>query len=293
MVLRGFAHEPSTLNVERNKTGDQKTVDGTKFGFHHARTGFTNAQIVLSIFQVAKSRGGGEAGAALEALKLLLTLGLGVKGLVWDMALRGAHLDVLYSLGLISVVKVATAPGGGPKTLNLGRHQTKADHDVTAWAIDGAAHIEVFLGSDTEHVRLDEPKLFRRRNKTGGFRFYAQYRIPDDPRLPSRLRGDTLVLRLHTNDDDRAAGIARAENLRPVARGDERWDVLNASRPVAESFNAWLKSTWRNGRAPAVGMGRQHLRLVYAAMLANFTALAAYERHTGRPPGDPTLLAAA
>jgi|JI10StandDraft_1071094.scaffolds.fasta_scaffold2429220_2 hypothetical protein len=40
-------------------------------------------------------------------------------------------------------------------------------------------------------------------------------------------------------------------------------------------------------------MGRQHVRLVYAAMLANFTALAAYERRTGRPPGDPLLLAAA
>lgn len=275
------------------KTGDKRNVYGTKFGFHHARTGHTGEQIVLSIFQVEKSGGGGEAGAALESLKVLLAAGLDILGVVWDMALRGKHIDVLYSLGLISIVKVPAAPGGGPKTLNLGRHQTRGNHDATVWAIDGAAHIEVFTGSDADHVRLEEPKLHRRRNKSGGFRFYAEYRIPDDPRVPPRLRGDSLTLRLHTNGDDQAAGIARSENLRPIAQGDERWDLLNAARPIAESFNAWLKSTWRNGRAPAVGKGRQHVRLIYAAMLANFTALTAFERRTARPTGDPPLLAAA
>jgi hypothetical protein len=194
-------------------------VYSTKFGFHHARTGHTNEQIVLSVFYVPPSGGGGE--------------------------------------------------------------------------IDGAAHIEAFVGTGVEHIRLDEPKLHRRKNRGGGYRFCAEYSIPDDPRVPEHLRGDRLWLRLDTTDADREAGIARAENLRPIAQGDERWETLNASRPVSESFNAWLKSTWRNGRAPAVGKGRQHLRLIYASLRANFIARFAFERRTSGAQGDPPLPVAA
>jgi hypothetical protein len=46
------------------------------------------------------------------------------------------------------------------------------------------------------------------------------------------------MIRLQTDDDDRAAGLGRAENLRPVASGDKLWDILNVSRPASESFNA-------------------------------------------------------
>ena len=44
-----------------------------------------------------------------------------------------------------------------------------------------------------------------------------------------------------------------------------------------------------------MGKGRQHVRLIYAALLNNEEAILAIERRIARgdPPGDPPLLAAA
>lgn len=82
--------------------------------------------------QVAQSGGGGEAGAALEALKILLAAGLDIKGVVSNRALRGVHIDVRSSLGLISIVKVPTAPGGGPKSSTSGSRRRGSGRNVPA-----------------------------------------------------------------------------------------------------------------------------------------------------------------
>lgn len=101
--------------------------------------------------------------------------------------------------------------------------------EVVVRTVDGAPHIEVNVGGEIQLVRLTDPKLERRKNKTG-FRFYGVYRTPHDARVPKGLRGDTLRLRLHTNDEDKQRRLNRAEVLRPITVDDERWNKLSSGR---------------------------------------------------------------
>lgn len=274
-------------------TGDGRNVTGTKFSLVHIRTLFPREWVVLSIEHVSHGKGGSEAGVALRQIQMLLGLAPGIDGVIWDMAMRGVHLDMLYALGLLSLVKVALAPGGAPKELLLGPATTAGGHTVTIRAIDGAAHIEAIVGTKIELIRLAQPKLLQRKNKDGTYRCYGEYRIPDDPRAPTRLRGDTVRVRLDTTADDKQRKINRAEGLRPIAKGDDRWATLQSGRPVAESLNAWFKHLWRNERAPAVTKGRQHLRMIYGGMVANMIAAITYRDRMNKASGaPPTQLAA-
>lgn len=265
-------------------TGDKRRVTGIPYVLTHTRTGYENEWIVASVTPVQPSQG--EFEAALTAIRDIVVALPGLKGIIWDMAMHGVHIDALYSLGLISLAKVVRAPGGGPKDLLLGPQDTIRGQTVIVRAVDGAAHIELPTGSGTELVRLPRPKIQRRENRDGTIRWYGEYTLPAQLAVPSRLRGDKIRIRLDGTDEDVARGSNRAENLRPIAVGDEGWGDLYTGRPVAESLNAWFKRLWGNGRAPAIGRHRNHLRLIYGAMLANTHAAIAFQKRTGSWPDE-------
>jgi hypothetical protein len=160
-------------------------------------------------------------------------------------------------------------------------------------------HIRVALGTGLEHVRLVPTKV-RKAANTGGrgrkWRWYREYQVPDDARVPRKFRNGTIRTRLDTTDEDRRRGINRAEYLRGFAVGHDHWSVVGGPRSRAESLFSKTKHRWVNRRIPAIGVAHGTVRLLGFAIALNAEAAHHYEQRTGhrigRPP-DPGISAAA
>ena len=147
-------------------------------------------------------------------------------------------------------------------------------------ARDGALGIGQL--TETGELNFDElPRVRTHRNpdKNGHYRWYNDYRLPD------HLGGQTITVRLHGTDTDRARRLNRTENLRPIPPTDSDFARLYPRRNDAESINRNLVDTLWLGRAHSRGHHRQHLNLLGYALMVNGLALHHHRRR------HPTQLA--
>ncbi len=80
---------------------------GTKFFLAETRS--DDGRVILDVRFVPAKGAGGEAGVATESFETLAALAPGIQAIVYDMALRGTHIDRLLKAGLLPVVKVPAA----------------------------------------------------------------------------------------------------------------------------------------------------------------------------------------
>lgn len=149
---------------------------------------------------------------------------------------------------------------------------------ISLYAQDGAIGIGVL--TDRGEMLFEPLRRFRThrtRDKSGGYRWYNDYR------LPQRLGGCIVTVRLHANDEDRAKRLNRTENVRPIPPSDPDFARLYARRNDAESINRNLEDTLFLGRAHSVGRLRQQVDLIGYALLVNGLTLFRHERR-GRLP---------
>jgi len=138
------------------------------------------------------------------------------------------------------------------------------------------------LGEITEigepvFVPLERVRTHRNADKGGTFRWYNDYRLPE------RLGGGTVTVRLHTNDEDRQRKFNRAENVRQIPPGDPDFETLYKRRNDAESINRHLDDTLWLRRAHSVGARRQLLNLITYAIGVNAMSVHVH-RHGLAPP---------
>lgn len=128
--------------------------------------------------------------------------------------------------GWLSVNKVAAAKAGSkqprrgkgrrvPKSTFVEQRSVALGDGTTAtidlFARDGAIGITTL--TDNGEQRFDELRRVRTQrheDKSGKYRWYNQYRLPD------RLGGGTITVRLHGNKDDEKRRFNRTENIRPI-----------------------------------------------------------------------------
>ncbi|MDQ3765858.1 MAG: hypothetical protein M3346_00715 [Actinomycetota bacterium] len=276
------------------KTGDGTTVvRGTKFGFVESRLPHVNERVILGVFNVPAGKGHSEAAEALKVIDRAQDRLPESQAVAWDMAMRGTHADRMYQRGLQPIVKTAKSPGGKPRSRFIEVHTAKlvdgTEEQLSLWAMNGGLSILVVAAGEEHLVQCERKQTYRRANARGGCRWYMDATIPDDPRVPPRLRHARIPLvRLDTTADDRKTGLNRADNLRAIHEGDADWDRLYGLRPGAESTNRWFKERLRDTRAPAIGVPRQHLHLVFGALFNNFRAWLAHGTRVGTAqPGSP------
>jgi hypothetical protein len=282
-------HEPdAALHFE----GDGEAAWGTKFVMVAARGTDEGTRVILDLERVEKP--GAEASVAMECFRRLAPLMPGAQGIVYDTALRGVHhQELLRDLGLLPINRVTAADKGAraPRRKE-GRRVAKSVHvedklvtdpqgqtvSVSLFAQDGA----IGIGRLTDRGQMVfEPlrrfRTHRTRDKGGTYRWYNDYRLPD------RLGGGTVTVRLHGNDEDRTRRFNRTENIRPIPPSDPDFPRLYARRNDAESINRHLEDTLFLGRAHSVGCLRQQVDLIGYALLVNGLTVLRHERR-GRLP---------
>jgi hypothetical protein len=110
----------------------------------------------------------------------------------------------------------------------------------------------------------------------GTFRWYNDYRLPE------RLGGGVVTVRLHANAEDAKRKFNRAENVRQIPPGDPDFEVLYRRRKDAESINRHLDDTLWLRRAHSVGNRRQLLNMITYALGVN--AVSMHVRRQGLAP---------
>jgi hypothetical protein len=207
-----------------------------------------------------------EAAVSLELLSRIGPYVPDAQAVVYDMALRGKHIQVILTeLGLIAVVGVHAKRRSDkeksrkhddyvPKTLDL--------DDITVEMPDGTKEI-VHLAScdgwlsiktikengEPHYEPLEYVRIQPRRDKKR-FRFYVQVRLPEE------YGRKEVSIRLFQNAEDDRRGINRPENLRGIPEGSEDFKRLIKLRPDAEGINDGLKDSFFGRRAPAKGWRR-------------------------------------
>ncbi len=126
-------------------------------------------------------------------------------------------------------------------------------------------------------VPLERVRTHRNADKAGTFRGYNDYRLPD------RLGGGIVTVRLHSNDEDQQRKFNRAENVRQIPPGDPDFETLYRRRNDAESINRHLDDTLWLRRARSVGARRQLLNLVTYAIGVNAMSMHVHRQGLAPP----------
>ncbi len=286
------------------KTGDGEDAYGIKFGLIEAwqpasPTRVENERIILDVFNIRHETGYDEAAQATKSIESLVGLLPGAQAVEWDMALHGTHFDKTRELGLVDIVKVNKTAAKAGKKIPPPRNEhgkSSSGHlftlpddtteELALYTYFGHPHIEVIAEGKKQRIPIIKTRLRRVANRSGGYRIYGDYKIPDDPRVPRPRRGATVTVRLSRSKHD---GIYnRAEHLRPITIFDpilgndpdhtSEFDQLYVLRPGAESINRSLKQHFTDKRAPAVGRHRIMFMLICAGLLNNAKAALAHQQ---------------
>lgn len=254
--------------------GHAGPVHGQNYVAWSVRGPGAHQRVVLAVDRVP--RPGQEADAAVSAFKRLHEVaGTGIQAVVYDGAMRGAHIDELMTrCGVVVINKVhasaKTAARRGkstsPRWYTLGTWEHEAGGEQCTHhlaAVDGAVS-EVALddaGAPVVLSRLHRAQVKRPRRGSGRWHFNVAYTVPCPHEAfqawvtPHALAGQT--------------DHKRADAVRVIAEGEPDFTTLYGLRNDAESFNAQLKKTLLVDRAMSLGARRQLLDVLCFAVLHN------------------------
>jgi hypothetical protein len=249
-----------------------------------ARNPHPNERVILSLDYKPHSNMSDATLAVNMALRIFPQLS-GMQGFVYDMALYPTDYDRLLSAGLLPVSKVQRTRASKLPVFNLNEHDfTLTDgtsKSIVVQAVDGTPRIELLIGDEMQSVGLVRVRTIRSRNRTGSFRFYGTWQIPDLPGIPRNLRNATTQIRHNSTTDEIADKTPRTRALRVIPETDESFPRLFGLREDSESMHHHLKMMLPNGRARSVGRHRQLFDFHgYQAHVA-ITALLAWHHRTG------------
>jgi hypothetical protein len=273
----------SSYHVE----GGDHDATGTKYVITSTRT--EDDRIILVVSHVPKSGRGGEAGIAMEAFADIIPLAPGILYVVYDMALRGMHLERLMTdLGVLGLAKVQSAQrrvrrhekGGFRKAKHVPiktKTITRADgSEVTVQLVSDGGVLGIDVLDDTGHetfIPLERIRI-QRPTETGPNRFYAQYKLPEE------YESKEITVRLNAAPGDKRQKLNRAEVLRAIPWSDPDFERLyGPARADTEGRHRGLEDTLYWQRAHSIGHVRPEIDLLGWGLMVNALA---YARHRAR-----------
>lgn len=243
--------------------GDPEPVFGAKFWLAAVRADDRrNDQLILDIRHIAKTDGG-EAAVATAALEGLANRAPGLRGVCYDCAFRGTHLNRLFKRGLT----VFSPTHGGTKATPMSIVKCPCGDTHELQTKRGSIHERRILDTGADHL---EPcpvtrKPYFRRNTNGTFRQYIDIAL---------ACGTIHAERVDTTPEDEERGYNRTEHLRQYVKdgADGVYRRCYGWREDAESINNLIQQTLHNRRMIAYSAARQYLVMLGFAIGRNSLA---------------------
>jgi len=231
-------------------SGDNREMFGHSFAHLSARTGRSLEEITFSIRPVGTtlkaifddSDPNSESSTILTLAERIQRAVGGFSMLHYDKAIRGEAVESAWQLGLHPLIGVYDKSGKSTERIPLGPYMlknSKRQIKITAW--QGAACI---TGADGELIKLDAASIYCREKK-GGITVYGVYRIPDGTNCNTEFWGDEFRIPM---TGITGAELCRAEHLRPLAPGGEKWGKMYGRRSAAESLNSFIQDNTLKGK---------------------------------------------
>lgn len=243
-------------------------IHGNDFVVFFARGDDPGSRVVLGVDRVDVPGREAETAVRLVERIALLTTG-GVQAVVYDGALKGAHIDrVMRRCGLLVVNNVAAAVRNDDEVVVKRRPLGTYSHRVGRRSCSHSLHIEdgsvidMGLADDGTPLRLStatRKQVKRVQRADGTYRFHLGVTIP------CRRSNFTIWLSPHArNETDNLP-----EHLRLIPPGDPDFKRIYGRRNDSESFNSQYKRTLLVDRAASVGWERQLFDVLAFAVLQN------------------------
>ncbi|MDD4866980.1 MAG: hypothetical protein PHQ28_07660, partial [Mycobacterium sp.] len=201
----------ATMHVQGGEA--EQDVFGAKFWLATARPGTDrNDRIVIDMRRVPKSGYGGEAGIAVDGLLELADRAPGMRGVCYDGALRGTHIDRLLKRGLV----VLSPTHGATKPTALKRIACGCgDRHHELWTLDGRiCERQILDTGETDYQPCPVAKLYPRANADGTYRWYADFAV--------QSCGTIHTERVDNTAQDAKRGYNRAEHIRLHVKTDDQ-----------------------------------------------------------------------
>lgn len=246
------------------KTGTGEWVPGNNIVHFSVRGDDPHCRVILDFDAV---RAGAEADTATQVLDRVLGRNPGVEVVVYDGAFKGKHLAwLIREWGVIGISPPASDKQPwvlGRFPVSGGRHQ-----DAMLVAHAGRLMVEVIrFDGESELLPLTRVKLAWRPN-ADSHRLYGDFELP-----VAAGGGRILGIQFHAIDEDQAKGFNRAENLRPIPKGDDEYQTYYGRRNDAEAINRVLKDTLWGRRAHSKDTEGVLLDFLGFGLLINSTAI--------------------
>jgi hypothetical protein len=259
---------------------DAHPVFGTKVLLAAVRPDNTrNDRIIVDVRHVPDRGTGGEAGIAVHALLDLTRRAPGLRGVCYDCALRGTHIDRLLKAGL----QVLSPTHDGIKPTLLEQVSCPCGDTHNLWTANGRICQQVVLDDgDVVYQPCPVAKLAARPNPASRtWRWYLEF--------AAQPCGTIHTQRVDTTRDDRARSYNRAEHLRQRTKTsdnepDSVYDNCRGWRSDAEALNDLLQSTLHKGRMISFRRDRQLLVILGFAIGRNSIARYLRLRRSADPP---------
>ena len=247
-----------------------------------ARNSHPNERLILSL-DYKPHTNMSDATLAVDMTLRIFPLIPEIQGFVYDMALYANDYDRLLSAGILPISKVQRTRTGKVAMFNLNEHEFTLTNgtkkNIVVHAVDGTPRIELLIGDEIQSVGLIRIRTSRSKNRTGTYRIYGTWQIPDFAGISPKLRNATTQIRHNSTDTEIANNTPRTRALRVIPETDKSFDRYYGLREDTESMHHHLKTTMTNRRARSVGRHRQLFEFIgYQIALATKTLLAWHHR---------------
>ena len=204
---------------------------------------------------------------------------------IYDMAMHQGHRDRLLDQGIIPVGKVQRTKGGKYAYRNLGKHRFKLADGTEKWllveAADGTPAVAFHDSKGNKHYARLKRRKSTREHQAKRIVVWGHWRIPDDDRIPPKLRKATALICHNSSPEEITNGYRRTRALSVLPETDPASKALLGLRQDIESLNGDLKARLPGGRAGTTGRNRLLFELAGYQLYTAIKALICFMRRHG------------
>jgi hypothetical protein len=167
----------------------------------------------------------------------------GVRAFVHDMAMDSEAIDTVLDMRILPVVKVPRTTGNKFRDGNIGPHEftTSAghteSHDIKT--VNGSCWVLLPNSRNTDKAVPLSLSLYWGARTDKRSILYATVSMPNDPNVPTRLRGATSTIRFNSTETEihSTPHTRRTRSLRPIPEASPDFEIFGIREDIESLFS--------------------------------------------------------